>query len=128
MQPVPFFYFLRLVFDDVGMLMFLEEKKKHRLLHLFSTDVDILYCTITCCFYSPVLCWNFKTISARNRVGLGLSYGPPGYICWRNPFLGINFLAPKKFQNSASAQQQTRVEWARNRLQEQSLELSSQAT
>ncbi len=25
---------------------------------------------------STVLCWNFKTISARNRVGLGLSYRP----------------------------------------------------
>jgi hypothetical protein len=50
MQPVPFFYFLCLVFDDVGMLMFLEKKKKPRLLHLFSTD--LLYCTITCCLQS----------------------------------------------------------------------------
>jgi hypothetical protein len=52
MQPV-FFCFLCLVFDVVGMLIFLEEKKKRRLLHIFSTDV--LYCTVTCCFYSPVL-------------------------------------------------------------------------
>ncbi len=27
----------------------------------------------------------------RNREGIGLSYRPPGYIGWRNRFLGINF-------------------------------------
>jgi hypothetical protein len=31
-----------------------------------------------------------QSMGARNRVGIGLSYQPPGYIAWRNWFLGIN--------------------------------------
>jgi hypothetical protein len=36
-----------------------------------------------------VACVGFvqQFIWARNRVGIGLSYRPPGYICWRNWFL-----------------------------------------
>ncbi len=32
----------------------------------------------------------------------GSRTGPPGYISWRNRFLGINFWAPQKFKNIAS--------------------------
>jgi hypothetical protein len=39
--------------------------------------------------------WNFKkSMGTRNRGGTGLSYGPPGYIGWRNSFLGIDSWAP----------------------------------
>jgi hypothetical protein len=41
---------------------------------------------------------------ARNRVGIGLSYGLPGYTTLRNWFLGIDSSAPQKFKNSGSVE------------------------
>jgi hypothetical protein len=44
--------------------------------------------------------WNFKeSMGARNRGGRGLS---PGYIGWRNSFLGIYSAAPYTFKNTGS--------------------------
>jgi hypothetical protein len=31
-----------------------------------------------------------QSVGDRKRVGIGLSYRPPGYIGWRNSFLGID--------------------------------------
>jgi hypothetical protein len=46
----------------------------------------------------PVLEFLNNLWGARKRVGIGLSYRlpppPPGYIVWRNKFLGINSWAP----------------------------------
>ncbi len=40
--------------------------------------------------YRPARAGIFKrSMGARNRVGIGLPYQPPGYIGWRNSFLGI---------------------------------------
>ncbi len=41
-------------------------------------------------------------MGARNRGGIGLSYRPPGYIGWRNSFLGIDSWAPVTFKNTGS--------------------------
>ncbi len=41
-------------------------------------------------------------MGVRNRVGIGLSYWPPGNIGWRNSFLGIYSWAPKTFKNTVS--------------------------
>ncbi len=45
-----------------------------------------------------------KSMGARNRGGIGLPYrtGPPGYIGWRNSFLGINSGAPYTFKSKGS--------------------------
>ncbi len=37
-------------------------------------------------------------MGTRNRVGIGLSSAPPGYIGWRNRFLGIDFWNPYQFK------------------------------
>jgi hypothetical protein len=43
------------------------------------------------------LCCNFRQfMGARNRVGIRLSYGPPGYIGWRNRYLRIDSWAPDR--------------------------------
>jgi hypothetical protein len=50
------------------------------------------YCQTT---VSPVGAGIFKkSMGARNRGGIGFRSGPPGYIGWRNSFLGINSWAP----------------------------------
>jgi hypothetical protein len=56
-------------------------------------------------------------MGARNRVGIGLSYRPamPGYIGWRNWFLGIDSWAPYKFKNSSSELEFLKSIGARNR-------------
>ncbi len=41
-----------------------------------------------------------QSVGARNRVGIGLSYGQPDFIGWRNWFIGIDSWAPYKFKNS----------------------------
>jgi hypothetical protein len=47
--------------------------------------------------------WIFKhSMGVRNRVGLGLRTGPPGFIVWRNRFRGIDSWAPEKFKNTGS--------------------------
>jgi len=33
-------------------------------------------------------------MGARNRIGIGVSYRPPGYTAWRNWFLGLDSWAP----------------------------------
>ncbi len=49
-------------------------------------------------------CWNFRT----SLRGLGTEQehdcriGPPGYIGWRNRFLGIDSWASYMFKNTAS--------------------------
>jgi hypothetical protein len=40
--------------------------------------------------------WNFL------NVGIGYCTGPPGYIGWRNSFLGIDSGAPYTFKNTSS--------------------------
>ncbi len=43
----------------------------------------------------PIWAGIFKqSMGARNRVGMGYRTGPPGYIGWRNSFLGIDSWAP----------------------------------
>jgi hypothetical protein len=43
-----------------------------------------------------------ESMGARNRIGRGLSYRPPGYIGWRNSFLGIDSGSPYTFKNTGS--------------------------
>jgi hypothetical protein len=51
----------------------------------FATTIDII---------NLIRAGIFKqSMGARNRVGIGLSY-LPGFIGWRNSFLGIDFWAP----------------------------------
>jgi hypothetical protein len=53
--------------------------------------LDVFRCIVCSSMLSSVLAIIEQSMGARNRVGIGLSYtGLPGYIGWRNRFLGID--------------------------------------
>ncbi len=88
------------------------------------TEFDNHLCVINYLNYSSSFCSNIEQIGltirfhscqeyragifkesmgARNRGGRGLSFRPPpGYIGWRNSFLGIDSGAPYTFKNTGS--------------------------
>ncbi len=58
---------------------------------------------ISCLFLTPVLEFLNNLWGPGTKQEQVSRTGPPGYIGWRNRFLGINCCAPQKFKNTASA-------------------------
>ncbi len=51
---------------------------------------------------SSLFCAGIFKQSMLARIRVGYRTGPPGYMGWRNLFLGIDFWAPSEFKNSGS--------------------------